>query len=261
MSGIDLQGKTALVTGASRGIGRAIALGYAQAGADLVLASRDEASLTRWPSRCRALGRAAHVIPTDVTDPEAVVRLVDGAVDRLGRVDVLVNNAGGTSFMVPFNDIRFSGWEKVFRLNVDSVARVCQAAGPHLVRQGHGSVINVASVAAFGGTPLMAPYGASKAAVLSLTRTLAMEWAHAGVRVNALCPGWTATDLNRNLWQDPAVGEKVVERVPMQRWGRAGGDGRAGGLPGQRRVVVRHRAGPGRRRRPDGGVAMAERPR
>jgi NAD(P)-dependent dehydrogenase (short-subunit alcohol dehydrogenase family) len=122
---------------------------------------------------------------------------------------------------VPFMDMRISGWEKVLRLNLDSTVYVCQAVGPHLRERGSGSVINVASVAGLAAAPGLVPYGASKAAVVSLTRTLAVEWAPLGIRVNALCPGWTATDLNKNLWGGPDGGEATVANVPMRRWARA----------------------------------------
>jgi len=123
--------------------------------------------------------------------------------------------------MVPFRDMRISGWEKIMRLNLDSTIYVCQAAGPHMRERGTGSVINVASVAGLSGAPFLTPYGASKAAVISVTKTLAVEWAPAGIRVNALCPGWTATELNRNLWDGPDGGRSTVANVPMGRWGRA----------------------------------------
>ncbi|MHB8451018.1 MAG: SDR family NAD(P)-dependent oxidoreductase [Mycobacteriales bacterium] len=216
----SLTGKLALVTGASRGIGRAIALGFAAAGADVALAARDAVTLGQVADEVRAAGRRAVVLHVDVTDREAVAATVAAAAEQLGGLDVVVNNAGGTSFMVPFTELRLAGWDKVMRLNVDSVLVACQAAAPHLFARGGGSVINVASVAALSGTPTLAPYGASKAAVLSLTRTLAMEWGHAGVRVNALCPGWTATDLNRNLWSDEAASAQLISRVPLGRWAR-----------------------------------------
>lgn len=220
MSTFDLSGRTALITGASRGIGREIALGLAAHGADVALASRDEAALRDLAGEIEALGRRVVVLPTDVTDADAVQAMTAGAIEGLGAVDVLVNNAGGTSFMVPFTDMRFAGWEKVMRLNVDSIVRVTQALAPHLLERGRGSVINVASVAAFGGVPKLLPYGASKAAVVSLTRTLALEWATTGVRVNALCPGWTATDLNRGMWEDPVASKAMTDTIPMDRWGR-----------------------------------------
>ncbi|MCA1822752.1 MAG: 3-oxoacyl-ACP reductase FabG [Frankia sp.] len=218
---IDLAGKTALVTGASRGIGRAIAVGYAEAGADVAINARSAEALAETRDAVEALGRKAVVVPADVTDRDAVRRMVDDALAALGRVDVVVNNAGGTAFMVPFTDLRFDGWTKVMRLNTESIVHVTQAIGPHLLDRGSGSVINVASVAAITGTPGLSPYGASKAAALSLTRSLAMEWGSRGVRVNALCPGWTATDLNRVLWENEEASRAMTASIPLQRWGRA----------------------------------------
>jgi NAD(P)-dependent dehydrogenase (short-subunit alcohol dehydrogenase family) len=217
----DLTGRTALVTGASRGIGRAIALALAESGADVALNSRNPESLEVVAKEIQERGRTAHVIAADLTDRDAAQAMVATAIEKLGHLDVLVNNAGGTAFMVPFSDLRFAGWEKVMRLNVDSVVHVLQAAGPHFLERGSGSVVNVASVAGLGGTPALSPYGASKAALISLTRSLALEWAHAGVRVNALCPGWTATELNRVLWENEEVSQGMVATIPLGRWGRA----------------------------------------
>ena len=217
----DLTGKKALVTGASRGIGQAIAGALAGAGADLALVARSEDGLAETASQVTTLGRKAFVIPADVTQQEAVAAAVEAAIDQLGGLDIVVNNAGGSSFMVPFLDLRLTGWDKLIRLNLDSAMYVCHAAGPHLVERGGGSVINVASVAGVSAAPFLAPYGAAKAGLISLTRTLAVEWGTTGVRVNALCPGWTATDLNRNIWEDPQAGPARVANVPMRRWGRA----------------------------------------
>ncbi len=216
----ELSGKSALVTGASRGIGRAIALAFAHAGADVALVARDEDALRGVAADIEALGRRAVVLPCDVTDREAVERSVAAAVDGLGRLDVVVNNAGGNSFSVPFAQMRLSGWEKTLRLNLDSVVHVTQAAAPHLLNRPGSSVINMASIAGISSVPLMAHYGAAKAAVISLTRTLAVEWAWAGVRVNALLPGWIETDLTDFL-RDNAEAEKgTLSRVPMHRWGK-----------------------------------------
>jgi NAD(P)-dependent dehydrogenase (short-subunit alcohol dehydrogenase family) len=217
----DLSGKNALVTGASRGIGRAIALGFAQEGADVALASRDTGSLEELRGEIEALGRRAYVIATDVMDAGSIAAMAQGAIDQLGSVDILVNNAGGSSYMGPFTTLRFSGWEKTMRLNVDSIVHACQAIGPHMLERGSGSIINVASVASLVGTPELAPYGASKAAVLSLTRTLAIEWGGSAVRVNALCPGWTRTALNADLWGDEQISTAMMERVPLGRWADA----------------------------------------
>jgi 2-deoxy-D-gluconate 3-dehydrogenase len=221
MTSFDLSGRTALVTGASRGIGRAIAVGLAQAGADVALSARDEARLDEVRGEVEALGRRALVVPADLTDADECARLAATALDRLGQLDVLVNNAGGSSFMGPFTELRFRGWEKVMRLNVDAVVHLTQAVGRHMLERRTGSVINVASVAGLKGTPELAPYGASKAALISLTRSLALEWGTSGVRVNALCPGWTKTDLNAPLWGDEAVAAHLVSTTGLKRWARA----------------------------------------
>jgi len=215
---IDLDGKTALVTGASRGIGRAIALAYAAAGADVAVLARNEELLEQVAAEVRALGRRSLVLPADVTDADAVATAVAGAISGLGHLDVVVNNAGGNSFMSPFAGMRHAGWQKIMTLNLDSTFYVCQAVGPHMVERGRGSVINVASVAGLGAMPFMSHYGAAKAAVLSLTRSIAVEWAHAGVRVNALVPGWVATDLTDFARASEEVGSALIARVPMQRW-------------------------------------------
>lgn len=214
----DLTGRTALVTGASRGIGRALALGLAAAGADVAVSARDEGLLQQVADEVKALGRKAFVLPADVTDAAACAQLVEDALAALGQLDVLVNNAGGSAYMGPFTDLRFSGWEKVMRLNVDSIVHLCQAAGRHMTARGSGSIINVASVAGLMGTPLLAPYGASKAAVISLTKTLALEWGASGVRVNALCPGWTKTNLNKDLWSGADGGASWVANQGIKRW-------------------------------------------
>ena len=218
MNGFDLTGRTALVTGASRGIGRAIALGLARAGADLALSARDEGKLAEVRAEVEALGRKAVVLPADVTDADACGRLADDAIAALGHLDVLVNNAGGSSYMGAFTDLRFRGWEKTMRLNVDSIVHLSQPVGLHMLERGTGSVVNVASVAGLTATPSLAAYGASKAAVISLTKTLAIEWGPQGVRVNALCPGWTKTDLNSDLWGDEALAAHMVSTQGLKRW-------------------------------------------
>lgn len=213
----DLTWKTALVTGASRGIGAAIAAAFVRAGAKVAVNSRGAEQLRKTADEVGA----AVVLPGDVTDEQAAQEVVAGAIDGLGQLDVIVNNVGGNGVMVPFPQLRFAGWTKVMRLNVDSAVHVLQAAAPHLLERRTGSVINVASVAGLSATPAMAQYGASKAALISLTRTLAVEWASTGVRVNALCPGWTATDLNRTLWENEDVYAGLTATIPMGRWARA----------------------------------------
>jgi NAD(P)-dependent dehydrogenase (short-subunit alcohol dehydrogenase family) len=217
----ELTGKKAFITGASRGIGQAIAVAFAEAGADVALVARGADGLAQTASAVEAVGRKAFVIPADVTSQEQVAEAVSAAIGQLGYVDIVVNNAGGSNFMVDFKDLRLSGWDKIMQLNLNSAVYVCHAFADHLLERAAGSVINVASVAGLASAPAMSPYGASKAGLISLSRTLAVEWGAGGVRVNALCPGWTATALNRALWADPDLGPARVANVPMRRWGRA----------------------------------------
>ncbi len=217
----DLTGRKAFVTGASRGIGRAIAVAYAEAGADVALVARGADGLAETAAAVRAAGRDAYVIPADVTSYDAVADAVAAAIDQLGYIDIVVNNAGGSNFMVPFRDIRLTGWDKLIQLNLSSAVYVCHAAAGHLLDRGKGAVINVSSVAGVAASPTMTPYGAAKAGLISLTKSLAVEWAAGGVRVNALCPGWTATELNRTLWEDPIAGPATIATTPMGRWASA----------------------------------------
>ncbi len=216
----QLEGKKAIVTGASRGIGRHIAIEFARQGADVALIARSEDLLQLVADEIVDLGRRSVVQVADVTDESQVAAAIEAAVEGLGGVDVVVNNAGGNSFSSPIVGMRFSGWQKTQRLNVDSAVHVLQAVGPVLLGQKSGSVINVASVAGLFGAPMMSHYGAAKAAVISLTRSVAVEWAWAGVRVNTLLPGWIETDLTQFLRDAPDGGAGVLARVPMQRWGR-----------------------------------------
>jgi NAD(P)-dependent dehydrogenase (short-subunit alcohol dehydrogenase family) len=217
----SLAGKKALVTGASRGLGQVIAVAFAEVGADVAVAARGADGLAVTAKQVRDLGREAVEIPADLTTQEAAAGVVAEAIDSLGQIDIVVNNAGGSNFVVPFLDMRVSGWEKLLRLNLDTTMWISQAVGAHMTARGSGSLINVASVAGLAAAPFLAPYGAAKAAVVSLTKTLASEWGRTGVRVNALCPGWTATELNRNLWDSPDGGAATIANVPMARWGRA----------------------------------------
>lgn len=217
----DLTGRVALVTGASRGIGAAIAVAMAERGADVALLARNEELLEQVAESVRGLGRKALVLPADVTDPEAVGQAVERMVAELGVPSILVNNAGGNSFSMPLVATRYSGWDKTVRLNLDSTVHVSQAVLPHMLGAGRGSVINVSSVVALAGAPMMSHYAAAKAAVVSLTKSTALECASAGVRVNALLPGWIETDLTTFLRTDETTEQSVLGRVPMQRWGKA----------------------------------------
>jgi NAD(P)-dependent dehydrogenase (short-subunit alcohol dehydrogenase family) len=215
---LRLDGRTALVTGASRGIGRQAALTLAAAGATVVLAARSVEDLGEVAAAARRAGAPdAIVAVTDVLDEEAVQAAVGTAVDATGRLDVVVNVAGGQGFTAPVADTRTDGWDKVLSLNLRSVFLGCRAAIANLPPG--GSIVNVASIAGFTATPGLAAYGTAKAGVIALTRTLAVEAAPLGVRVNCLAPGWVRTELTRRMWSDPETSRALVAQVPLGRWG------------------------------------------
>jgi NAD(P)-dependent dehydrogenase (short-subunit alcohol dehydrogenase family) len=215
----SLTDRKALVTGASRGIGREIALAYARSGADVALLARSAEMLEELALQISALGVHALALPCDVTDGEQVRAAVDSAVEALGRIDVLVNNAGGPLFNAPFLEIRDDGWRKAIELNLTSVVSFCREVGARMIAQRSGSVINVDSIGALHPGPNVSPYCAAKAAVVNLTMSLAQEWGPAGVRVNAISPGWLRTEINRAVYEHPQLGPTISARIPLRRWG------------------------------------------
>jgi NAD(P)-dependent dehydrogenase (short-subunit alcohol dehydrogenase family) len=217
-----LEGKSALVTGASRGIGRAIALAYARAGADVAALSRSDAELDVLAAEIGEMGRVGVALACDVTQPEEITSAVDRALAELGKIDVLVNNAGGPLFNAPFLEIRPEGWRRVIDLNLFSVVGFCQAVGARMVERSAGSIINIESIGAFHPGPTVSPYCAAKAAVVNLTEVLAQEWGSAGIRVNSLSPGWVRTDINRAVFKHPEVEAMIARRIPLRRWGEPG---------------------------------------
>lgn len=212
-----LDGRTALVTGASRGIGSHIAQSFAACGADVIVTARSIEPLEELAEQIRALGRTCTVVAADMLNESAPTTITEAAMAAHGRIDVLVNNAGGNSFMSPVQTMRPSGWRKTLALNLDAIFALTQGVIPHMPTG--GSIINVASVAGLRGSPLMAHYGAAKAALISFTASLALELASNGVRVNALVPGWIETDLTDFLRGDAATEAGVLSRVPLGRWG------------------------------------------
>ena len=213
----DLTDRIALVTGGSKGLGQAIAGALARAGADVALTSRTHADLNRVAAELRQLGRRALAVPADMADEDSIRSMVQQVLDEFGRIDILVNNAGieGTGAVVEMDAER---WDRVMDVNVRRPMLCCKHVGPHLIRQRSGKVINVASVLASRVARYMAAYAAAKAALVQLTRTLALEWIRHNIQVNALCPGYFLTPMNEAFFATDA-GRRLIAGLPIGRLG------------------------------------------
>jgi len=188
----ELEGKTAIITGRSRGIGRQIAMKYAEAGANVVVASREKKYLDRVVDKIQALGRESLAIATDVSIPEQVDNLINKALDKFGHVDIMVNNAG-RGISTPPEEISTKEWDEIIGLNLTGVFLGCKAAGKVMIKQKSGNIINISSVAGVKGSPDMLHYSVAKAGVIILSQNLAASWAEHNIKVNCIAPGLTAT--------------------------------------------------------------------
>jgi NAD(P)-dependent dehydrogenase (short-subunit alcohol dehydrogenase family) len=214
----DLEGQVALVTGASMGIGRELVTAIARAGARVAAAARSLDALAGLAEQLRAEGLVVEPVALDLTDRASIEQAVAATVDRFGRIDILVNNAGlGTNHDAL--DATEAEWDELFAVNVRGLFFACQSAGRRMVAQGHGRIVNMASQAGLVGIRRHAAYGASKAAVIGLTRVLALEWAPHGVTVNAVAPTWIYTPGTAERLDDPAFLATVLERIPVGRVG------------------------------------------
>jgi NAD(P)-dependent dehydrogenase (short-subunit alcohol dehydrogenase family) len=216
----SLAGKRALVSGASRGLGRTIALALAEAGADIALIARDTARLEAVAGEIRALGRQAVPIRADLTIMSELHQAVERAYAAFDQLDILVCNAGISPVFKRSVEVTEEEWDAILTTNVKATFFLCAAVGARMADAGGGSIITLASVASVVGTPRMAAYGASKAAVAQMTRTLALEWAGQHVRVNAIAPGYIETDLTAGLLNHPYWGAQIRDATPMGRVGQ-----------------------------------------
>ena len=216
---LDLKNKTAVVIGGTSGIGLALTRGLAQAGADVVPTGRRAEQVLSAADEVVALGQRSFVQTCDVTDNPSLERLLQSVCNEFGSVQILVNCAGRTKRM-PTLEFPESEWDAIFETNLKGTLRACRVFGRHMIEKRYGRIINIGSLSSFVGLHEVAAYGASKAGVASLTKTLAIEWARSGVCVNALVPGVLRTDLNAALLDGTERGREFLLRTPMKRFGQ-----------------------------------------
>ena len=215
----SLEGRVALVTGASGGIGRALTEGLARAGARVALSGRSPERLAETERAIAERGGEAAAFPADVGDPGAIAPLVEAAVARFGGLDILLNGAG-MNRREPIRDVTPDTYARIMDVNLRGAFFLSQAALPHLAARGGGKVIHIGSLTTSYGIGNVAVYGLTKSALGQLTRTMAVEWAPHNIQVNCLCPGYIATPLTEPLWQDERASRWILERVPLGRPGR-----------------------------------------
>jgi 2-dehydro-3-deoxy-D-gluconate 5-dehydrogenase len=216
LSSFSLEGKAALVTGANKGLGQAIAVALAQAGADIAAVSRAPAGQTR--AKVESLGRKFIGIEADLIGMEPIPRIIEETLSGLGRLDILVNNAGiiRRQDAVDFSE---EDWDAVTNVNLKSAFFLCQAAGRIMIQQGSGKIINIASMLSFQGGIRVPSYTASKSGIAGITKLLACEWASKGLNINAIAPGYMATDNTEQLRADAERSSDILKRIPAGRWG------------------------------------------
>jgi len=214
---IELLGKTALITGGSRGIGRATAVLFAQAGADVAInyASREDAA-REVKTEVENLGRKCLLLKADVSRQEEVVRMVEIMIEELAEVDILVNNAGIWTYG-EIGNMASDTWEETIKVNLDSVFFITNAVVPHMKKKNRGWIINVSSTAAIRGEALHSHYAAAKGAITALTKSWAAELAPHNIRVNCVAPGWVDTDMCADVFSDPAFRESIRQSIPLKR--------------------------------------------
>jgi NAD(P)-dependent dehydrogenase (short-subunit alcohol dehydrogenase family) len=216
---LRVDNRIAVVVGGTTGIGRAIAFGLAQAGADVVATGRRMEQVVRMADELEAAGRRSLRVGCDVTDRASVERLCEAVVSAFGRVDILVNCAGITK-RAPTLDFSERDWSEILDTNLTGTLRGCQVFGRHMLDRGYGRIINIGSLSSFVALQEVAAYGVSKAGVVALTKSLAIEWGPRGVCVNAIAPGVFRTNINEKLLDGTARGQEFLIRTPVKRFGR-----------------------------------------
>ena len=217
--GLDLDGRTAVVIGGTSGIGRVIALGLAEAGADVTPTARRTEQVDRVAAEIEGLGRRSLRVTSDVLDRASLEHALESAITTFGKVDILVNSAGITK-RAPTQNFPEDDWNKILETNLTGVLRACQVFGHHMLERKYGRILNIASLSSFVGLYEVAAYGASKSAVRSLTQSLAVEWAAHGICVNAIMPGAFRASLNEQLLDGTPRGQEFLLRTPMKRFGK-----------------------------------------
>lgn len=215
----DLSGKVAIVTGASRGLGQVFARALAKAGADLVITSRNPASLNDFRAEIESLGRRAVPVALDVRDYDSIQQMAAAAIDAYGKVDILVNNAG-CNVRKPALEITWDDWNLVLDTNLRGTFFVAQAVARHMIPRKYGRIINIGSVTSVFGYAGLGPYTASRGGVKQLTMSLADDWGPHGITVNCLAPGWFKTEQNKVMYEDKEWVEYLVDRIPLKRPGK-----------------------------------------
>ncbi|MBN2283908.1 MAG: glucose 1-dehydrogenase [Deltaproteobacteria bacterium] len=215
-----LEGKVALVTGGGRGLGRSMSLGLAGHGADVIVTSRKIEANREIVARIEAMGRRSLAIAADISKVEDIHRMVDECIAEFGGIDILVNNAGTSPINSLALDVEEWAWDKIFNTNLKGLFFCSQAVAKHMIDSGAGAIINIASVAGSGGSPFLCPYGASKAAVIQLTRTLALEWADYGIRVNAIGPATFEVGVSEPVLKVKELADDIIAKTPLKRIGK-----------------------------------------
>jgi len=216
---MDLTGKVAIVTGSGRGLGKAMAIALADAGADLVVTARTESEILETAQEIEKKGRGVLAVRADITDPVQVDHIVRQTIERFGKVEILVNNAG-VAIVKPFREMSLEEWRKTIDTNLTSLFLCCQAVGSHMIRQRRGKIINITSIDGAAGKATLVAYCSSKGGVIQLTKALAVEWAKYNIQVNAIGPGAFYTKPMAVVLDDEKWGPIRRKKIPMGREGR-----------------------------------------